>query len=102
MGALRRARPRLGIWGVKFLPICLPALQVAEIQKIELSVILSMVDGVHILGGVEAAQICSSPLRCPLPLAPPHPLPNAPIAPPPGSEVRCSHTGQHRSQRSHL
>ena len=50
-----------GDLGVKFLPICLPALQVAEIQKIELSVILSMVDGVHILGEVEVAHICLNP-----------------------------------------
>lgn len=41
--------------------ICLPALQVAEIQKIELPVILSMIDGVHILGEVELAHTCSPP-----------------------------------------
>lgn len=53
-----------GDLGIEFLPICLPALQVAEIQKIELSVILSMVDGVHILGEVEVAHICFNPLPC--------------------------------------
>ena len=42
-------------------PRNLPALQVAEIQKIELSVILGMVDSVHILGEVELAHICSPP-----------------------------------------
>lgn len=39
------------------IPACsLPALQVAKIQKIELPVIFSMVDGVHILGEVGLAH----------------------------------------------
>ena len=73
-----------GDLGVKFLPICLPALQVAEIQKIELSVILSMVDGVHILGEVEVAHICLNPL--------PHPHPEGPTYPSqvPAPSTQCT------------
>lgn len=99
-----RGQPESGDWGVKCLPICLPALQVAEIQKIELSVILSVVDGVHVLGEVEVVCICFSPPPTSLwtPPIPAEPLPNAPTALPLGSGVRCSHIEQHRSQRSHL
>lgn len=82
-GNLERGKAEAGNLGVNFLPICLPALQVAEIQKIELSVILSMVDGVHILGEVEVAHICFRPLLGPLPLGPtyfrPSPCPTHPL-----------------------
>lgn len=47
--------------------ISLPALQVAEIQKIELPVILSMIDGVHILGEVDLAHNYSLPPPLPPP-----------------------------------
>lgn len=87
---------------------CLPALQVAEIQKIELPVILSMIDGVHILGEVELAHTCSPPDPDPDPSLWAQParlirsLPNVPTAPHHGSAAHCSHTGQRRSQKSHL
>lgn len=74
MGRTRReilVRVRVGnVLGFSLGPICLPALQVAEIQKIELAVIFSMVDGVYILGEVEPAHTHSPPFLCLLPLDP--------------------------------
>ena len=92
--------------GLSLYPICLPALQVAEIQKIELPVILGMIDGVHILGEVEVAHTCFPPPPLPHPSGSHLPAcrswPNAPIAPPHGSAAHCSRTGRRRSRRSHL
>lgn len=68
--------------GLSLYPVYLPALQVAEIQKIELSVILGMIDGVHILGEVELARICSPP---------PWPLPPGPTCPPARSLPKRTH-----------
>lgn len=103
VGGIRRA---FGVVVENLYPMSLPAFQVAEIQKIELPVILSMIDGVHILGEVELAHTCSPPPPLPPPSRSHLPnsgsLPNAPIAPPHGSAAHCSHTGQRRSQRSHL
>lgn len=63
--------------------ISLPALQVAEIQKIELPVILGMIDGVHILGEVETRShllpSCSSAPSLQVPRAQVGPCPTHPL-----------------------